>query len=312
MSRTLHVSREHEGMRLDTWLSSEAGLSRVEAQRLISQGLVEVEGRVREKSWKLTPGVEVSIEDPPGVMPAGPLPSFEIRYQDDDLAVIAKPAGVLVHPAPGTRSQTLVDALGAVMPLAPAAGPGRPGVVHRLDKDTSGLLIVAKTDDAYWQLTRALRERKVERVYLTLVAGNFTMPTGRIEAPVRRSKKTPTRMSVTAGGRQAATEFRVMERIGPLSYLRVKLETGRTHQIRVHFSHIRRPVVGDRVYARGSRGITSQIGLNRPFLHAAELRFDHPRTGAKIEVVEALPEDLEGALTRARHILAEPSGGTRR
>lgn len=226
--------------------------------------------------------------------------SFEIRYEDDYLAVVSKAAGVVVHPAPGYKKATLVDALQKVMTLAPGAGPGRPGVVHRLDKDTSGLMLVAKTDAALSGLVEAMKSREVNRIYLALVWGIFALPTGRIEAPIGRSKKDPMLQTVRSEGKQAFTNFKVMEAFPDASYLEVKLETGRMHQIRVHLAHISHAVIGDSVYGRGTLQLARKLGLDRPFLHAASLEFDHPITRQSIKLSEPLPDDLTAALSATR------------
>jgi 23S rRNA pseudouridine1911/1915/1917 synthase len=202
----------------------------------------------------------------------------------------------VVHPAPGNRSGTLVEALGVRMPLAPAAGAGRPGIVHRLDKDTSGLMVVAKTDRAYEGLVAAMGGREVSRTYLALVAGAFALPEGRIEAPMGRSPRERTRMGVVSGGREAVTEFKVLEPFGSSTLIEVHLRTGRTHQIRVHLAHIHRPVVGDAVYGKSANALARQLGLKRPFLHSHRLQFVHPVTGADIDIVDPLPPDLAAVL----------------
>jgi 23S rRNA pseudouridine1911/1915/1917 synthase len=294
------VDGDMAGQRLDAWLASTLGVPRSEAQRLVDGGSVLVGGARRRKSHPVAAGDLVEIERP-SVTPAKPMPvPFTVRYEDDELAVVAKPAGVVVHPAAGVRESTLVGALALRMPLAPAAGEDRPGVVHRLDRDTSGLLVVAKTDEAYAALTEAIRERRVERRYLALVAGDFALPTGRIEAPVGRHGSDRTRMAVRPDGREASTEFRVLDPMGAACLIEARLGTGRTHQIRVHLAHIGHPVVGDRTYGRTAERLAGQLGLRRPFLHACSLRFEHPRDGRDVFVVEPLPEDLTQALDRAR------------
>lgn len=222
-----------------------------------------------------------------------------VRYEDDHLAVVAKPAGIIVH-GPAGSGKSLVDYLQGAVPLAPAGGPERPGIVHRLDKDTSGLLVVAKSDDALAALIEAMKRRRISRTYRALVWGTFGLPQGRIEAPVRRSGNDSTRMGVGTGGKAASTNFRVLEDLHRCSLLGLSLETGRTHQIRVHFAHVRHPVVGDPVYGRGTLELAAALGLRRPFLHAARLRFTHPLTGEEIDVEEPLPADLESALELAR------------
>lgn len=232
---------------------------------------------------------------------AGPLDSqVRVRYENGDLAVVSKPAGLLTHSIPGAQQRTLVDALSGRMDLAPAAGVGREGIVHRLDKGTSGLLVVAKSDAAYHALIDSMKRRNIHRSYLALVLGSFRLPTGRVEAPIGRLSRNPTLMSVTPGGRPAATEFEVLESLGPASYLRVQLQTGRTHQIRVHFAHIRHPVIGDAVYGKSTERLARALGLGRPFLHAWRITFQHPLEERLIEIEDSLPLDLELALKRAR------------
>jgi len=235
--------------------------------------------------------------------------SFVIRYEDDCLAVVAKSAGIVVHPAafvredvsPGGlgRRKTLTESLLKVMSLAAGSSKERPGVVHRLDKDTSGLLVFAKTEPAFVRLSEMMKQRQIKRGYLALAQGRFMLPTGRIEAPVGRSGKDPTRMDVT-GGRPAATNFQVLEELSGVSLLELQLETGRTHQIRVHLSHVGHPVVGDPVYGRVTAKIALELGLRRIFLHAESLHFRHPFEDRAIEVAEPLPEDLQRVLLKAR------------
>lgn len=294
------VGAEGARKRLDTWLASALSITRTDAQRLILDSEVKVEGRIAtSKAMRLNGGEKIEIVRQPRPESAREPAPYEVRYEDAHLAVVYKPAGVVVHPAPGIRSESLVEALARQMPLAPAAGEGRPGVVHRLDKGTSGLLIVAKTDAAYRTLIQMMRERRIERTYLALVDGQFRMPTGRIEAPVGR-RAGGVRMGVIDSGKDASTSFVVVEEVGDQSLIRVKLQTGRTHQIRVHFSHISHPVMGDADYGRSTMSRAKHIGLERPFLHAERLKFDHPIEGPNIDVAEALPEDLQYALDQLR------------
>jgi 23S rRNA pseudouridine1911/1915/1917 synthase len=300
VTTVLQVDEAASGSRLDVWVAEAAGLGRSEVQRLIAGGRVRVDGAAAPKSLRLSPGQTVEIERAPARPAIGPVPAVPVRFEDDHLAVVAKPAGLVVHAASGTRDATLVDALAAVMPLAPAAGPERPGIVHRLDKGTSGLLIVAKTDEAYFALIKLMKSRQISRTYQALVHGTLSLPRGRIEAPVGRSTKNPTAMAVRAEGKPSITEFEVLEALGEVSYLQVELLTGRTHQIRVHLAHISHPVVGDTTYGGGAEHLARQLGLARPFLHAAVLRFPHPLTGGELRVEEPLPADLEAALQAAR------------
>jgi 23S rRNA pseudouridine1911/1915/1917 synthase len=232
--------------------------------------------------------------------PAG----FSIKYEDAHLAIVSKPAGMVTHPAPGTTEETLVEALAKVMELAPP-GPEeglRPGVIHRLDRFTSGLLVVAKTEEAMRTLRAGMKARAIQRVYLALAAGNFQKPTGRIEAPVGRSPSNRALMAVTPEGRPAVTSFRVEEQLNGTDLLRVALETGRTHQIRVHLSHISHPIVGDPLYGRQTAALAAKLNLHRPFLHAAELHLTHPVTGEELSITDPLPPDLDGALEKARKV----------
>ncbi|HET7295811.1 MAG TPA: RluA family pseudouridine synthase [Gemmatimonadales bacterium] len=218
--------------------------------------------------------------------------SFEVVLEDDELIVIDKGPGVVVHPGRGHREDTLSQRLA---PLLAGGDPERAGIVHRLDRDTSGLLVVARTEEAHRRLQRAIAARQVEREYLALVEGRPPSRTGTIEAPIGRDPRIRTRMTVGgAGARAARTNFTLERALGRFSLLRVRLDTGRTHQIRVHMSAIGHPVCGDPEY--GTRGL---LGLERQFLHAARLAFDHPATGERIELSSPLPEDLRGALERA-------------
>lgn len=309
MTERYEVVEEAAGQRLDAWLAATLGVARAEAQRLVDGGSVVVGGTPRRKSHALSAGDLIDVDRPVPAPGDAPLPPFAVRWEDEHLAIVAKPAGVVVHRAPGVREPTLVDALARRMPLAAAAGEDRPGVVHRLDRDTSGLLVVAKTDEAYERLAAAIRERRVERRYAALVAGVFVLPTGRIEAPVGRHTGDRTRMGVRPGGREAVTEFRVVESLWSVSFVEARLGTGRTHQIRVHFAHIGHPVVGDATYGRAAAHLAGQIGLSRPFLHAEALRFDHPFRDGEVAVAEPLPDDLVAALARARALWAPAESG---
>jgi 23S rRNA pseudouridine1911/1915/1917 synthase len=234
---------------------------------------------------------------------ADPSVAFEVVFADDDVVVVDKPPGLVVHPGAGHPTSTLVHGLVARFPdLAAPVGrpwpdPARPGIVHRLDRGTSGLLVVARTPVAYDNLVAQLAGRGVTRVYRALVTGEVETARGVVDAPVGRSQRTPTRMAVSRRGRPARTHYEVARRFAgppPATLLDLSLETGRTHQIRVHLAAIGHPVVGDDVYGRGRPGPLPTLG--RPFLHAAALGFDHPTTGAHLTFTSALPPDLEGAL----------------
>lgn len=218
---------------------------------------------------------------------------LEIVHRDDDLLVIDKPAGLVVHPAASHRGETLVDLLGD---LAGGGEGERPGIVHRLDKDTSGLMLVARNQAAHAELSRAIKAREVRRAYLALVEGALSARSGTIDAPLGRDRRRRTRMAVRgAAQREARTHFEVIERLPADTYVRARLETGRTHQIRVHFAAIDHPIAGDPEY-----GAAGRHGLRRQFLHAAELRFRHPASGKEMAFASELPADLRAALDRAR------------
>jgi 23S rRNA pseudouridine1911/1915/1917 synthase len=295
----LRVPPQGAGTRLDVFLAEHVG-SRSRAQRLIEAGRVRVDGAPVPKRRTLAGGelVEVDEDASPAAAPAAAAPpsppGLTIPYRDADLLVVDKPAGVVVHPARGHRDGTLVQILGA----EPVGGedPDRPGIVHRLDKDTSGLLVVARTDAALRALREALRERRVEREYLALVEGRPPARSGTIDAPLGRDRRVRTRVSVdTDDPRDAVTYFEIDEALPRSTLLRVTLETGRTHQIRAHLVAIGHPVAGDPEY--GTAGL---YGLQRQFLHAARLAFPHPVSGERIEVRSRLPDDLQEALARAR------------
>ena len=294
----LAVAAEDAGRRVDAVVGAleEVG-SRAEAQRLIEAGRVLVDGRAVPKRHLLAAGEAVEVRlappPPPGIEPEDvPL---TVRYEDDSLLVVDKPAGVVVHPSAGHRGGTLVHGLVA-RDIAGGRDPARPGIVHRLDRDTSGLLVVARSERAHRRLQRLLRDREIDRRYLTLVHGEAP-PALTIDRTVGRDRKVRTRMAVgAADGREAVTHLRRLEDLGRFSLLEARLETGRTHQIRVHLESVGHPVVGDRVYGRRPE----TLGLERQFLHASRLAFPHPETGEPIEVESPLPDDLRRALALAR------------
>lgn len=299
--QTFEVAAEDAGERLDVVVAGRLDLSRSQAASRIDEGLVTVDGATPARSHRVRRGQQVSVRAPSTPDPVPPPPVPPIRYEDDDLLVVSKPAGLVVHPGAGTPSGTLVDALRAAgVTLATAADPGRPGIVHRLDKDTSGLLVVAKTDRAYRGLVSALKARTVRRRYLALAEGRLPAAHGRVDAPLGRDPADRKRFAVVADGKRAVTHWEVVDtgRSGTevVSLLRCRLETGRTHQIRVHLSEAGHPVVGDVTY--GARpGLATTLGLERFFLHAVELGFTHPVTGVEVEVTEPLPRDLAVAAT---------------
>jgi 23S rRNA pseudouridine1911/1915/1917 synthase len=295
----IEVAEDRAGKRLDVVVAESVGVSRVRAGELVRSGAVSVGGRPSSKSYRVVAGdvIEVSdvdVEPPP--VPTG----VGVLYEDDDVLVVDKPAGVVVHAAPGLREGTLVDALrSAGHTLAELPGPDRPGIVHRLDRDVSGLLVVAKNDGAYASLSAAMARREIERTYLALVSGRPSVDRGKIDAPVGRDPRHPTRMTTLPDGRPAITWFRVVESFDDVSLLEIRLETGRTHQIRTHLEAIGHPIVGDAVYGR-DRSLARTLGLSRPFLHAWKLSFAHPASGERIEVSSELPPDLAGVLSKLR------------
>ncbi len=265
------------------------------AERLLGAGDVLVDGRTRPKSYRLEGGEELEVVVPePEVLEPEQI-ALTLAYEDEHLLVVDKPAGLVVHPAGGYQSGTLVHGL---LALGAAGGePERPGIVHRLDRETSGLIVVARSEEAHVRLSRAIRERQVDRRYLALVRGAPRSRTGRITAAIGRDRRDRTRHSLdTETPREAVTWFEVRERIGERTLLDVRLETGRTHQIRVHLEALELPVSGDPVY-----GVARDLGLERQFLHADRLSFDHPFTNAHVALESPLPPDLSEALERARN-----------
>jgi 23S rRNA pseudouridine1911/1915/1917 synthase len=291
--RELVVGADAAGERLDVFLARDAG-SRAAAQRLIDAGLVLVDGAVRPKRHAVTAGERVTVSPAPEAPEADvPVATFTAVYEDEDLLVVDKPAGVVVHPARGHRTGTLVQALAGV--AGGGDDPERPGIVHRLDRDTSGLMVVARSDAAYEALKKMLAERRITREYLGLVEGRPAARAGTIDAPVGRDRRVRTRISTdTDEPREAITHFETERALDGYTLLRLRLETGRTHQIRAHLKAIGHPVAGDPEYGRA--GV---LGLSRQFLHAARLSFTHPLTGEAIEISSPLPSDLSKALARA-------------
>ncbi len=288
----------HAGERLDSAVSSATGISRVRVQEMILQGQVLVEGRPAGKSYRLS-GAEAIVVTLPEERDHGPRPQpipITIVYQDRDMAVVSKQAGLVVHPAAGHRDGTLVNALLHALPdLEPAGGGDRPGIVHRLDRDTSGLLVVAKREESFEALKSMVRRREMERRYLALIEGSPDSRAGTIDAPLGRDPRDRRRTAVVGDGREAVTHFRVLDRLEGYTLVEAELVTGRTHQIRVHFAHIGHPVAGDRVYGRrGGGGIPG--GLERQFLHAWRLDFRQPLTGEELSFTDPLPPDLAPVL----------------
>jgi 23S rRNA pseudouridine1911/1915/1917 synthase len=291
------VAETEAGSRLDRALADRPEIeTRSHAERLVAEGAVTVDGSPRPKSHRLEAGSVVEVELPTAArgLQAEPV-TVRLAYVDEHLVVVGKPAAMTVHPGAGTSSGTLAAQL---LELGAAGGddPERPGIVHRLDRDTSGLLVVARSEEAFAALREAIRAREVERRYLALVRGRPRSRTGRIDAAIGRDRRDPTKRSLdTDEPREAVTWFEVVETLPEHALLDVRLETGRTHQIRVHLSAIDLQVSGDATY-----GVKGDLGLERQFLHAHRLRFAHPATGAEVDVESPLPDDLEAALSRAR------------
>jgi 23S rRNA pseudouridine1911/1915/1917 synthase len=305
------VTDDEAGERLDSFLAARIeNWSRARLQRLIEDSDVLVNGRTAKSSYKTRPHDEIEIE-----LNSLPVAAFapeeipiEIVHEDDDLVVVNKPAGMVVHPAAGSPTGTLANALAFhFRELSTAAGPVRPGIVHRLDKGTSGLLVVAKTEVAHEDLADQFRAREVFKSYVALVHGQIERKRGQVDQPIARDPRNRTRMAIVAGGRPALSLFVVREAFQRFTRLDVELKTGRTHQIRVHLASIKHPVVGDSVYGGGRdktvpdprvRGAIAR--LQRQFLHAHELGFRHPRTQQDVRFTAALPSELQDLLALIR------------
>jgi len=289
------VRPDEAGARLDVVVAARAGVSRAAAQRLIEEGRVTIAGRSARKRQVLRLEDEVAWQrgpELPAALSAEVVP-YEMVYEDDWLLIVDKPAGVVVHPAPGNEHGTLAQ--GLVSHGARGGHELRPGIVHRLDKDTSGLLIVAKGESAYQALVGAMERRDIKRVYVTLLRGELPQDEGTIDAPIGRHVRDRKRMSLhTTAGKRAVTHFRVVGRAPGFTLVRVQLETGRTHQIRVHFAALGYPVAGDVQYGGRER----PEGLARQFLHAALLAFPHPEDGRQMSFASPLPADLAAFLAR--------------
>ncbi len=303
---TIELKVEEEGVRIDRYVSRQLPqFTRSYVQKLIDDGCVLVQGRQVRPSFKPRPGDVIAIS-PLAIVPSELLPlhvSLDIIYEDEDLLVINKPAGMTVHPAPGHPADTLVNAVLAHCPsMTGIKGTMRPGVVHRLDKETSGVIVCAKNDKALADLQQQFKGRKVQKAYLVLVQGKVSPRSGTIEGPIGRDPAHRQRMAIVAGGREARTSYRVLEYPGGYTLLEVRPETGRTHQIRVHFAAAGYPVAGDSVY-----GSSNPI-FPRQFLHASALALRLPATGEFREFKADTPEDLNEALGRIRFVAARGKG----
>jgi len=293
------------GGRVDRYVADATGLSRSYVQKLISDGRLTSAGAALRANAIVGAGTELRLEVPeatPLDLTPAPEIALQVVYEDDDLVIIDKPAGLVVHPAPGHADGTLVHALlahGGGTAWGGIAGVQRPGIVHRLDRDTSGLLMVARNDRAQASLMAQLKARRIKKTYVALVQGSVSAAVGRIEAPIGRDPRHRTRMAVVPDGRPSVTGYRVRERFAGWTFLELDLITGRTHQIRVHLDAIGHPVAGDRVYGTGTsrRG---PAGLERLFLHAWRLELTAPSDGHLLRAEAALPAELDVVLARLR------------
>jgi len=312
VEKTIELRVSESGQRLDKYVARMApDLSRSRAQKLIEEGLVMVNGGMAKPSYRVEVGDLLVVRiPPPETLEVRPESiSLDIVYEDEGIIVVNKPPGMVVHPAYGHRTGTLVNAILAHCPdLAGAEDDLRPGIVHRLDKDTSGLIIVAKNDAARRRLQRQFKRREVHKVYVALLEGRLEPVQGVIEAPIGRDKKRRKRMAVVEGGREARTEYRVVEYFGtevgkasrPYTLVEAEPRTGRTHQVRVHFASIRHPLAGDTVYGFRKQRVS---GLRRQFLHAQALGFRLPGTDEYIELTAELPDDLRVVLEELRRLV---------
>jgi len=299
-TRTLPVPEGLAGQRLDAALSRLLGLSRTVVGQMAGEGRIVLDGRPAAKSDRLRAGtwLEVSLPDPPAAVSvvAEPVPGLGVVHDDDDIVVVDKPVGVAAHPSPGWGGPTVIGGLaGAGYRIATSGAAERQGIVHRLDVGTSGLMVVAKSEYAYSRLKQAFRERTVEKVYHALVQGHPDPLTGTIDAPIGRHPTADHRWAVVSGGKPSVTHYEVLEAFRAACLTEVHLETGRTHQIRVHFSALRHPCVGDLTYGADPT-LAARLGMGRQWLHAVRLAFTHPGTDEPVEFSSPYPEDLDRAL----------------
>ena len=294
MEKVVIKVTENENKRLDIYISEAYKmLSRTAIKRLLEEEKIHVNGKVEKSSYKVKNGDNIEIEIPDAKetkLEAQNIP-VPVIYEDKDIIVVNKPKGMVVHPANGNPDGTLVNAIMAMCKgsLSGIGGEIRPGIVHRLDKDTSGLLIVAKNDEAHIKMSKQIQDRKVEKRYIALVRGNVPDDEATIDMPIARSKIDRKKMAVDKNGKEAITHFKVLKRYGNYTLLEIKIDTGRTHQIRVHMSYIGYPVVGDSVYSSGK----NEFGVEGQMLHARYLKFKHPITGKELNLEAPLPEDFE-------------------
>jgi 23S rRNA pseudouridine1911/1915/1917 synthase len=293
---------ETTAARLDLLIAGRLAMSRTQAATLIATRQVTVNGKHERASYRAVPGDVIAVDVPPpaGREIVGEKIPLDVAYEDDAIVVVNKPAGMVVHPAPGNWTGTLVNALvGRGGDLAETDDPDRAGIVHRLDKDTSGLLLVAKTDRAHRILAKAIAERRVVRRYAALVWGHLDGDRLRVDRPIARDPRDRKRMAIVSSGRSARTDFVRLARFDATDLLRAHLHTGRTHQIRVHLASVGHPVVGDDTYGGGGGRRLIALAARRHFLHAAWLRFRHPESGHSMDLRAPLPEDLKRSLAAA-------------
>ena len=294
-----NIVADLENVRLDAYISSKVtNLSRTNVQRLIEEGNILVNGQKKKISYKVQIGDNIEINIPEAKetsIKAENIP-VEVVYEDNDIIVVNKPKGMVVHPANGNPDGTLVNAIMAMCKgsLSGIGGEIRPGIVHRLDKDTSGLLIVAKNDLAHINMSNQIKDRQVKKIYIALVKGNINEDEATINMPIGRSTKDRKKMAVRKNGKEAVTHFKVIKRFKDYTLLKVKIDTGRTHQIRVHMAEIGHPVVGDIVYSKGK----NEFGVEGQMLHAQSLDFKHPITGKEMHLEAKLPEYFEKVLEK--------------
>jgi 23S rRNA pseudouridine1911/1915/1917 synthase len=296
--RLLPVPDGLDGMRLDVALSRLLGYSRTAASDLVDAGRVSLDGAVQKASAKVHGGslLEITLPDAEPAAPPQPVAGLTVRYDDADLVVVDKPVGVAAHPTPGWTGPTVTQGLAAMgFRVSTSGAAERQGVVHRLDAGTTGLMAVAKSEQAYTQLKRAFKQRTVDKRYAALVQGHPDPTTGTIDAPIGRHPSADYKFAVVAGGRPSVTHYETVEAFRAATLLDVRLETGRTHQIRVHMAAVRHPCVGDLTYG-ADPVLARRLGVTRQWLHARQLGFAHPRTGEWISVTSPFPADLQAAL----------------
>ncbi len=296
------VEPESSGMRIDAYLASvtDNSLSRTYIQKLMEQEQISVSGKIeKSKKYKVKTGdiLELIIPEPESLDVSPENIPLDIVYEDEDVAVINKPKGMVVHPAPGNEHATMVNALlYHCKDLSSIGGVIRPGIVHRIDKDTSGLIMIAKNDNAHISLTEQLKVHSITRVYNAIVFDNIKEDEGTVDAPIGRCPTNRFKMAVVPDGRRAVTHYKVLERFGNFTYIEARLETGRTHQIRVHMAYIKHPLLGDGVYGPAKK----LYGADSQMLHARVLGFIHPRTGEYMEFTSELPEQFQQILVKLR------------